>query len=98
MSTFETRITCASVVFNRITDTDILHLNMMGTHLVVLNDSTVATDLLEQRSATYADRVRRPFDIPLTTSVLTGTYCQPRMPMAIGLYVSSYSPCNHTNQ
>jgi hypothetical protein len=58
MNTFGARTTRVSVL-NRIADTDILHLNMMGTHLVVLNDSTVATDLLEQRSAVYADRVRR---------------------------------------
>jgi len=29
----------------------------MGSHLVVLSGSDVATDLLEQRSAVYADRV-----------------------------------------
>ena len=41
----------------RVTDTDILHLDMMGSHLVVLSSSDVATDLLEQRSVIYADRV-----------------------------------------
>jgi hypothetical protein len=48
---------------------------MMGTHLVVLNNSSVATDLLERRSVMYADRVRKPFDNPITASVLTGTSC-----------------------
>jgi hypothetical protein len=62
------------VAFNCITDTDILHLNMMGTHLVVLNNDTVTMDLLEQRSAAYADRVPKPFGIPFTILVLTDTY------------------------
>ena len=62
------------VAFNRIIDTDILHLNIMGTHLVVLNNDTVATDLLEHRSAAYADRVPKPFGIPFMISVLTDTY------------------------
>jgi hypothetical protein len=47
---------------------------MMGSHVVVLNNSAVATDLLERRSVMYADRVRKPSDILTTTSVLTGTY------------------------
>ena len=38
------------------TDTDVLHLSMMGSHLIILNNSTVATDLLE-RSVAYTDRV-----------------------------------------
>ena len=44
---------------------------MMGSHLVVLSSSDVATDLLEQRSAVYGDRVRKPFDISFATSALT---------------------------
>jgi len=36
----------------------------MGSHIVVLSDSDVATDLLDQRSVVYGDRVGRPFDIP----------------------------------
>jgi hypothetical protein len=60
---------------------------MMGSHVVVLNNSAVATDLLERRSAAYADRVRKPSDIFIATSVLTGTYGQPRFPMMNELYV-----------
>lgn len=40
------------------TDTDILHLNMMGTHMVVLNNTEVSKELLERRSVVYSDRVR----------------------------------------
>jgi hypothetical protein len=56
MNAFETRTIRVSVAFNRIADTDVLHLSMMGTHL---NGGTVATDLLERRSVAYADRVCR---------------------------------------
>ncbi|KAF9646526.1 cytochrome P450 [Thelephora ganbajun] len=41
-------------------DTDILHLDVMGSHLVVLSNSDVATDILERRSVIYADRPRMP--------------------------------------
>ncbi|KAF9645509.1 CyP450 monooxygenase [Thelephora ganbajun] len=41
-------------------DTNILHLNTMGSHLVVLNNSDVAADLLERRSVIYSDRPRLP--------------------------------------
>ena len=66
---------------------------MMGSHIVVLNNSDMATDLLERRSVISGDRVcsYRPSDIPFTTSALTDTYYQPRLPMANELYVFSYS-------
>ncbi|KAF9786299.1 cytochrome P450 [Thelephora terrestris] len=41
-------------------NTDILHLDMMGSHMVVLNNSDVAADLLERRSLIYSDRPRMP--------------------------------------
>ncbi|KAF9645500.1 cytochrome P450 [Thelephora ganbajun] len=41
-------------------DTDILHLDLMGSPLVVLNNSDVATDLLERHSIVYSDRPRMP--------------------------------------
>jgi len=63
----------------------------MGEHLIVLNSSEVAMDLLERRSVVYADRVRKHFGIQFTTSVLTGAHRQPRMPMFKELYVSSFS-------
>lgn len=63
---FKTGITCTP-------DTDILHLDMMGSHLVVLNSSNVAIDLLERRSVMYSDRVREFFDT-FKTPVLTSIY------------------------
>ncbi|KAF9645498.1 CyP450 monooxygenase [Thelephora ganbajun] len=41
-------------------NTDLLHLDVMGSHLVVLNDGDAAADLLERRSVIYADRPRLP--------------------------------------
>jgi len=52
----------------------------MGWHLIVLNNSNVAADILEQRSVVYADRVCKRFYIP-STLVLIGTNDQPRFPM-----------------
>jgi len=63
----------------------------MGSHMVVLNSSDAAADLLERRSVGSGDRVCKYFEMPFTTSALTGTYRQPRLPMANELYVSSYS-------
>ena len=40
----------------------------MGSHLVVLNSSNVAIDLLERRSVMYSDRVREFFDTFKTSS------------------------------
>ena len=38
----------------------------MGSHIVVLSDPEMVTDLLERRSAIYSDRVgRHRFDIQL---------------------------------
>jgi hypothetical protein len=55
------------------TDTDILHLDMMGSHLVVLSSSDVAIDLLERRSVMYSDRVRESF-VTFKTPVLMSIY------------------------
>ena len=84
-------------------DTDILHLDMMGSHVVVLSSSDIATDLLERRGVVYGDRVRKPFDIPLTASALTSTHFQPRLPMVNELYVLAGSSLttptnNHLHQ
>lgn len=40
-------------------ETDVLHLDMMGSHLVVLSSSDAAAELLDRRSAIYSDRVRK---------------------------------------
>ena len=37
-------------------DSDIIHVNALGTSMVILNSYKVATDLLDQRSGTYSSR------------------------------------------
>jgi hypothetical protein len=42
-------------------DSDIIHVNALGTSMIILNSYKVATDLLEERSSTYSSRwVRVP--------------------------------------
>ena len=37
-------------------DSDIIHVNALGTSMVILNSYKAATDLLDQRSSTYSSR------------------------------------------
>ena len=37
-------------------DSDIIHVNSLGTSMVILNSYKVTTDLLDQRSSTYSSR------------------------------------------
>ena len=37
-------------------DSDIIHVNALGTSMVILNSYQVATDILEQRSSTNSSR------------------------------------------
>ena len=37
-------------------DSDIIHVNALGTSMVILNSYKVATNLLDQRSSTYSSR------------------------------------------
>jgi hypothetical protein len=37
-------------------DSDIIHVNALGTSIFILNSYKVATDLLDQRSSTYSSR------------------------------------------
>ena len=39
---------------------DIIHLEVLGTHIIVLNSIEATTDLLEKRSTIYSDRPRMP--------------------------------------
>jgi hypothetical protein len=41
---------------NRYLESDILHLEFFGTHLVVLNSEKASNDLLDKRSSIYSDR------------------------------------------
>lgn len=59
-------------------DTDVLHMDMMGSHLVILSDDGVAVDLLEQRSLVYIDRVR------MHTHVPSRVFCLPQSPASLG--------------
>ena len=71
-------------------ETDMLHLNVMGSRLVFLSDSDVAAELVERSSAIYADRVCKRSDT-FTIFALTGAHRQPRLPMASELYELSNS-------
>ncbi|KAL1719330.1 cytochrome P450 [Schizophyllum commune] len=42
-------------------ESDVIHLNILGQPLVVLNSLRAAVDLLEKRGATYSDRPKFPF-------------------------------------
>jgi hypothetical protein len=37
-------------------DSDIIHVNALGTSMIILNSYEVATDLLDLRSSTYSSR------------------------------------------
>ena len=37
-------------------DSDIIHVDALGTSMIILNSHKVATDLLDQRSSTYSSR------------------------------------------
>ena len=42
-------------------ESDVIHLNILGQPLVVLNSFRAAVDLLEKRGTTYSDRPKFPF-------------------------------------
>ena len=44
---------------------DVIHLEALGKHFVVLNSAEAVNDLLEQRSAIYSDRPRMPMMVEL---------------------------------
>jgi hypothetical protein len=46
---------------------DIVHVELFGTHIVVLNSEKAATDLLEKRSSIYSDRCGLPTGTRLIT-------------------------------
>ena len=54
------------------TDSDIIHVNALGTSMVILNSYKVATDLLVERSSIYSSRyVRVPLpEVNLLNSFL----------------------------
>ena len=52
------KITAGIIIY--ITDSDVIHLDLLGTHLLVVNTREAAFELFEKRSAIYSDRVRHP--------------------------------------
>lgn len=45
------------IIFSRPLDSDVIHLDIFGTHLVILNSLEAASELLEKRSAIYSSRL-----------------------------------------
>jgi hypothetical protein len=50
-----------SHMLNLPVDSDIIHLNAVGTSMIVLSSAEAINDLLEKRSSTYSDRWANPF-------------------------------------
>jgi hypothetical protein len=44
------------ILMTGFSDSDIIHLNVAGTSIIVLSSSEAAVNLLEKRSAIYSDR------------------------------------------
>jgi hypothetical protein len=51
---------CVCELISMSTDSDVLRLNVLGAEHIILNSSEAISDLLDNRSAIYSDRVR-PF-------------------------------------
>ena len=66
-------------------------MDMMGSHIIVFSDSDVIADVMERRSAVYADKVcKHPASMAFTLTNRDVTW-QPRMPMVNELYELPYS-------
>lgn len=44
-------------ILHQVADSDVVHLSVVGTHLVIVNSHEAAVELFEKRSAIYSDRV-----------------------------------------
>jgi hypothetical protein len=44
------------ILMSVLSGSDLIHLNLLGTHVVVLNTAQAAVELLERRSLKYSDR------------------------------------------
>jgi hypothetical protein len=49
-------ISCRILTMCIISDSDIIHLNILGNHIIILNTARAATELLMKKSAIYSDR------------------------------------------
>jgi hypothetical protein len=65
-------------ILTLLADSDIIHLNMGGTSLIVLDTSEATTELLERRSSVYSDRYRL---CCCSVWISWNIFCRARMPM-----------------
>lgn len=43
---------------NRLTDSELIHVDALGSHFIIVNSAEAATELLDKRSSQYSDRYR----------------------------------------
>ncbi|THH16045.1 hypothetical protein EW146_g4546 [Bondarzewia mesenterica] len=55
---------------------DIIHLEVLGTHLIILNSQTAANDLLNKRSSLYSDRPKMAVIVRLDWGLVFTSYGQ----------------------
>lgn len=63
-------------------ESDVVHLNLAGTHLMIVNTQEAALELFERRSAIYSDRVCPHLYASLVPNLIA---FQPRLPMLVEL-------------
>lgn len=50
-------------------DSDVVHVDVLGSHVVILNSIEAATELLERRSSIYSDRHGSPPNMVSSTNI-----------------------------
>jgi hypothetical protein len=58
-------------------DSSLIHLNLSGTHLLIVNSAEAAYELFDKRSAIYSDRVRHMHSIFIVGTSLIYVSCSP---------------------
>lgn len=62
----------------RFLGSDVIHLNILGQHIICLNSVKAAADLLDRRGANYCDRPRFTlFEVYVMPCLGKSTSCQP---------------------
>ena len=79
---------------------DVIHLNLLGNSVVVINSQQAAADLLDKRSAKYSDRPAFPaFDLLVLHSPLQSSYLSLILHVRLGwtdqLVFLRYGPVFH---
>ena len=54
-----------SSVFNVPSVGSIIHLQVLGTHTIILNSAQATSDLMDKRAAIYSNRPRMPMSVEL---------------------------------